>query len=151
MIAEYNVNLENKTKSELILFIKELQDMLKEKDAEIQFQKDINKQEKDGHKQVEKSLKGQIKKKDEKLKIYKELKDIVNSKVTDLLKLKQYDDLKKKVDRQDKMIDLILEFLSEIDLGYYTKEESGEVLGIMRKYNKEDWKQYFERKATNDG
>ena len=32
MIAEYNVNLENKTKSELILFIKELQDMLKEKD-----------------------------------------------------------------------------------------------------------------------
>ena len=151
MIAEYNVNLENKTKSELILFIKELQDMLKEKDAEIQFQKDINKQEKDRHKQVEKSLKGQIKKKDEKLKIYKELKDIVNSKVTDLLKLKQYDDLKKKVDRQDKMIDLILEFLSEIDLGYYTKEESGEVLGIMRKYNKEDWKQYFERKATNDG
>ena len=36
MIAEYNVNLENKTKSELILFIKELQDMLKEKDAEIE-------------------------------------------------------------------------------------------------------------------
>ena len=32
MIAEYNVNIENKTKSELILFIKELQDMLKEKD-----------------------------------------------------------------------------------------------------------------------
>ena len=32
MIAEYSVNLENKTKSELILFIKELQDMLKEKD-----------------------------------------------------------------------------------------------------------------------
>ena len=36
MIAEYNVNLENKTKSELILFIKELQDMLKEKDKEIE-------------------------------------------------------------------------------------------------------------------
>ena len=35
MIAEYNVNLENKTKSELILFIKELQDMLKEKDEQI--------------------------------------------------------------------------------------------------------------------
>lgn len=32
MIAEYSVTLENKTKSELILFIKELQDMLKEKD-----------------------------------------------------------------------------------------------------------------------
>ena len=35
MIAEYSVTLENKTKSELILFIKELQDMLKEKDKEI--------------------------------------------------------------------------------------------------------------------
>ena len=35
MIAEYSVNLENKTKSELILFIKELQDMLKEKDEQI--------------------------------------------------------------------------------------------------------------------
>ena len=35
MIAEYNVNLENKTKSELILFIKELQNMLKEKDKEL--------------------------------------------------------------------------------------------------------------------
>ena len=36
MIAEYSVTLKNKTKSELILFIKELQDMLKEKDAEIE-------------------------------------------------------------------------------------------------------------------
>ena len=61
------------------------------------------------------------------------------------------DDLDKgwkvELEKKDKMIDLILEFLSEIDLGYYTKEEGGEVLGIMRKYNKEDWKQYFERKA----
>ena len=36
MIAEYSVTLENKTKSELILFINELQDMLKEKDKEIE-------------------------------------------------------------------------------------------------------------------
>lgn len=35
MIAEYSVTLENKTKSELILFIEELQNMLKEKDKEI--------------------------------------------------------------------------------------------------------------------
>ena len=41
MIAEYNVNLENKTKSELILFIKELQDMLKEKDKEIEKYKNM--------------------------------------------------------------------------------------------------------------
>lgn len=32
MIAEYSVTLENKTKSELILFIEELQNMLEEKD-----------------------------------------------------------------------------------------------------------------------
>ena len=48
MIAEYNVNLKNKTKDELILFIKELQDMLKqnstelaEKSAEIEKYKDL--------------------------------------------------------------------------------------------------------------
>lgn len=32
MTTECSINLKNKTKSELILFIKELQDMLKEKD-----------------------------------------------------------------------------------------------------------------------
>ena len=36
MMTEYSVTLENKTKSELILFIKELHDMLKEKDKEIE-------------------------------------------------------------------------------------------------------------------
>ncbi len=35
MIAEYSVTLENKTKNELILFIEELQNMLKEKDERI--------------------------------------------------------------------------------------------------------------------
>ena len=41
MIAEYSITLENKTKSELILFIKELQDMLKEKDKEIEKKNNI--------------------------------------------------------------------------------------------------------------
>ena len=36
MVAEYSVTLENKTKSELILFIKQLQDMLKEKDKQLE-------------------------------------------------------------------------------------------------------------------
>ena len=36
MITEYSVTLENKTKGELILFINELQDMLKEKDKKIE-------------------------------------------------------------------------------------------------------------------
>ena len=39
MIAEYSVTLENKTKSELILFIEKLQNMLKEKDKEIEYYK----------------------------------------------------------------------------------------------------------------
>ena len=86
---------------------------IKEKDKEIQFLKDINKQEKDRHKQAEKSLKGQIKKKDEELKMYKELKDIANSKVTDLVKLKQYDDLKKKVDKQDKIINKSIRYMED--------------------------------------
>ena len=107
--------------------------MLKEKDKEIQFQKDINKQEKDRHKQAEKSLKGQI-------KILKRDFKIVDQECSRL---------ERKEAKQDKMIDLILEFLSEIDLGYYTKEEGGEVLGIMRKYNKEDWKQYFEKRLED--
>lgn len=86
---------------------------IKEKDKEIQFLKDINKQEKDRHKQAEKSLKGQIKKKDEELKMYKELKDIANSKVTDLVKLKQYDDLKKKVNKQDKIINKSIKYIED--------------------------------------
>lgn len=83
--------------------------MLKEKDAEIQFQKDINKTEKDRHKQTERSLKGQIWKK-------------------------------------DKMIDLMAEYIDENDtsLANYLYRKNG-------KCNKEMIKQYFERKATNDG
>ena len=46
---------------------------LEKKDKEIQFQKEINKTEQDRHKQTEKSLKGQLKKKD---KIINELEDI---------------------------------------------------------------------------
>ena len=43
MIAEYSINLANKTKNELILFIKELQDILKEKDSKIERLKADNK------------------------------------------------------------------------------------------------------------
>ena len=54
------------------------------------------------------------------------------------------------IERLNRQIDLIAEFLGERDLGYYKNETGGEILGIMRKYNKEDWKKYFERKATNN-
>lgn len=135
--------------------------MVKENDAEIEkynklladnLAKDLNNSIKAKHKadtdleDLNEGWKLELKKKEEELEMYKDMKEIVDYKVTDLLKLKQYDDLKKKVAKQDKMIDLILEFLSKIDLGYYTKEEGGEIQGIFRKYNKDDWKQYFERK-----
>lgn len=55
------------------------------------------------------------------------------------------------IERLNRQIDLITEFLGERDLGYYKNETGGEILGIMRQYNKEDWKEYFERKATNNG
>ena len=54
------------------------------------------------------------------------------------------------IERLNRQIDLITEFLGERDLGYYKNETGGEILGIMRKYNKEDWKQYFERKVKNE-
>ena len=55
------------------------------------------------------------------------------------------------IERLNRKINLMAEFLGERDLGYYKNETGGEILGIMRKYNKEDWKKYFERKATNNG
>ena len=98
MIVEYNVTLENKTKSELILFIKELQDMLKEKDEQ------IAKYE----------------------KIYKE-----------------YDCYRwvKELEKKDKQIDLMSEHL--IGMTFSDKENIEIIFD-----NKEDIKQYFERKAS---
>lgn len=55
------------------------------------------------------------------------------------------------IEKKDKMIDLTLEFLAERDLGYYQKEEGGEIQGIFRKYNKDDWKQHFEEQAKKEG
>lgn len=51
------------------------------------------------------------------------------------------------IDKLSKVIDLITEFLGERDLGYYKKEDGGEILGMMRIYNKDDWKQYFKEIA----
>lgn len=53
----------------------------------------------------------------------------------------------KEIEKKDKQIDLITEFLGERDLGYYKKEDGGEILGMMRIYNKDNWKQYFEELA----
>lgn len=69
---------------------------IKEKDKEIQFLKDINKQEKDRHKQAEKSLKGQIKK----LKIDFKILDDECSR------------LERKEAKNDKIIDLMVEHIA---------------------------------------
>ena len=96
MIAEYNVNLENKTKSELILFIKELQDILKEKD-----------------------------------KLYhKALGDLV------------------KADRENiqlkKQIDLMAEFIEKVTVDLKV------AFGENMLWNRDEIKQYFERKSNNE-
>ena len=51
--------------------------LLEKKDKEIQFQKEINKTEQDRHKQTEKSLKGQLQKKDKQIDLMAE--EISNS------------------------------------------------------------------------
>lgn len=67
----FNTNLENWTITInldyyncLEEYIRRILDELEQKDKEIQFQKEINKTEQNRHKQTEKSLKGQLKKKD---------------------------------------------------------------------------------------
>lgn len=91
-------------------------------------------------------------------KYKKLLADNLAKNLNDSIKAKEkadtdLDDLDKgwkvELEKKDKMIDLTLEFLAERDLGYYQKEEGGEIQGIFRKYNKDDWKQYFERKEEN--
>ena len=109
---------------ELNQAIETVLNMIKERDEEIE-----------NHKKKNKELSNQI------LKLYKE-QDNYNARI---------EKKNKEIKEKDKQIDLIAEFLGERDLGYYKNETDGEILGIMRKYNKEDWKQYFKRKATNNG
>lgn len=167
MIAEYNVNLENKTKSELILFIKELQDMLKEKDLEIEKYKKKNKElsnqililykEQDDYNARIDKKNTELKKKNEELDMYKDIKEIANSKVTELVKLKQYDDLKEENRKKDKMIDLMAEHICSSAVVDDTvcaikcdcKTDINEDCTHEKMLN--CTKQYFERKATNDG
>ena len=91
----------------------------------------------------------------EKLKEHnKDLLRKLRNRVKEVNKLNKYSLYKKEFSRlneqlknKDKQINLMAEFLGERDLGYYKNEVGGEIMGIMRKYNKEDWKQYFERKS----
>lgn len=57
--------------------------------------------------------------------------------------------VQKETEKKDKIIDLITEFLGERDLGYYTKENGGKIMGQYRCYNKADWKQHFEKEINS--
>lgn len=116
--------------------IEKLLNMLKEKDKEIQFQKDINKQEKDRHKQAEKSLKGQI-------KILKRDFKIVDQECSRL---------ERKEEKQDKIIDLMSEWISERCL--YIDEWGNSCEIIQDSCNKIEncklcIKQYFEKRLED--
>lgn len=118
--------------------------MLKEKDIEIEHQIEkrnnqkaelaiLNEKQKELNKLTNtvKSYKGQIKRLEHTNKSYKGI-----------------------IIQLNRQVDLMAEFLGERDLGHYKKEDGGEFLGIMRRYSKEDWKQYFkeiaERKNENE-
>lgn len=64
---------------------------------------------------------------------------------------KQIKELRKENNQKDKQIDLILSFLEKQDLGYYKKENGGEIIGQYRCYKKDDWKQHFEKLAKEKG
>lgn len=108
--------------------IEKLLNMLKEKDTEIEkyknllasnLAKNLNDSIKAKHKadtdleDLNEGWKLELKKKEEELEMYKDMKEIVDYKVTDLLKLKQYDDLKKKVDKQDKIINKSIRYMED--------------------------------------
>ena len=124
MIAEYSVTLENKTKSELILFIKELQDMLKEKDKEIE--------------KLKQALARNIAK-----NFTSSMKESAKSK-EDLEMLNKGWQIE--LEKKNKQIDLMTEYIDGDDtsLANYLYRKNG-------KCNKKMIKQYFEKLAKEKG
>ena len=105
------------------------------KDEEIEFQKDINKIEKDRHKKTEKSLKGQIIKQN---KIIEKLEKEAQRYFEENIKIY-------------KQIDLMAETIRKlaISLANYKGSYNEETFHFTGKI--EDVKQYFKSKAINDG
>lgn len=105
------------------------------KDKEIEFQKDINKTEKDRHKKTEKSLKGQI---------------IKNNKIIEKLE-KEAQKYFEEIIKQDRVMDLMAETIRKlaISLANYRGSYNEETFNFTG--NIKDIKQYYESKAINDG
>lgn len=114
--------------------IRELLNMLKEKDKEIEFQKDINKTEKDRHKKTEKSLKGQI---------------IKNNKIIEKLE-KEAQKYFEEIIKQDREMDLMAETIRKltISLANYRGSYNEETFNFTG--NIKDIKQYFKSKAEKE-
>ena len=122
--------------NELSLAVKTVLNMLKEKDKAIEFQKDINKIEKDRHKKTEKSLKGQI---------------IKQNKIIEKLE-KEAQKYFEEIIKQDRIIDLMAEQLGGVptnkNIPNFEKPNLKECITIFT--NKEDLKQYFKSKAGKE-
>ena len=116
--------------------IKTVLNMLKEKDKEIEFQKDINKIEKNRHKKTEKSLKGQI---------------IKNNKIIEKLEKEAQGYFEENI-KKDKQIDLMAEQLKGVPINKnipnFEKPNLKECITIFT--NKEDIKQYYKNKAEKE-
>ncbi len=116
--------------------IKTVLNMLKEKDEMIEFQKDINKIEKDRHKKTEKSLKGQI---------------IKNNKTIEKLE-KEAQKYFEEIIKQARIIDLMAEQLRGVPINKnipnFEKPNLKECITIFT--NKEDLKQYYKSKAEKE-
>ena len=54
---------------------------------------------------------------------------------------------KAEIEKKYKMIDLMAEEFEDLKLAYFKKEDGGEFFGKYRTYNKNEWKQYFKKKA----
>ena len=50
------------------------------------------------------------------------------------------------IEKKDKIIDLMTEKFENLRIAYFKKEDGGEFMGNYTPYNKNDWKQYFEKK-----
>ncbi len=116
--------------------IKTALNMLKEKDKEIEFQKDINKIEKNRHKKTEKSLKGQI---------------IKQNKIIEKLEKEAQKYFEENI-KKDKIIDLMAEQLEGVPINKNIpnceKTNLKEYITIFT--NKEDLKQFFKSKVGKE-
>lgn len=131
-----NINTRN-TATIKIQAIETVLSMLKQKDKEIEFQKDIRNTEKNRHKKTEKSLKGMI-----------------NKQNTELAEKNA------EIEKKDKLNKLLIDFIYKMSIirpgtiMYDLKEDGFDTSkcgNCKDKSCKECIKQYFERKATNNG